>query len=309
MAMTARDVGLDHAIAAETRLSGGDPVTGENLVRGYPITTLLERDFRYEDALALLWEDVFPGIANPKTLGDARVRAYGHFLPILAPLPSAPPVETQRSLLSTLPEDPDDPLLTVAGAGVAMTMALRKSENLPPLPAPDPGLGHAADLLRMAHGTTQPQTSADALDVYMVAMIDHGVNPSTLAARLAASTGAGRVAAAVAALCTLQGPRHGGAPGMVIDMLDAIAASGDIQAWVDGALKRGERLMGFGSRAYPGRDPRRISSRLLSTGCPTGIPNAWRWPTARRRSSSRPWRGSALAKDAWRQTLSFTPPC
>jgi 3-hydroxyacyl-CoA dehydrogenase len=31
LAMTAPDVGLDHAIAAEARLSGGHPATGENL--------------------------------------------------------------------------------------------------------------------------------------------------------------------------------------------------------------------------------------------------------------------------------------
>ncbi len=270
--MSARNVGLDDAIAAETGLSRGDPASGEILLRGYPVTALLERGFRYEDALALLWEDLFPGVAGQKALGEARVRAYGMFLPILPHLPPAPPVETQRSLLSTLPEIPDDPLLTVAGTGVAMTMALRKSENLPPLPAPDPGLTHAADLLRMAHGTAQPQVSADALDIYMVAMIDHGINPSTLAARLAASTGGGRVAAAVAALATLQGPRHGGAPGMVIDMLNAIAASGDIQAWVDASLDRGQHLMGFGSRAYPGRDPRADIFKSTLHRLPLGNP-------------------------------------
>ena len=43
-------------------------------------------------------------------------------------------------------------------------------------------------------------------------------------------------------------------------MLDAVAASGDAEKWVNDALARGERIMGFGHRVYRAEDPR---SRLL----------------------------------------------
>jgi len=36
----------------------------------------------------------------------------------------------------------------------------------------------------------------------------------------------------LAGLGALKGPLHGGAPGPVIAMLDAIAAGGDAQAWL-----------------------------------------------------------------------------
>jgi len=39
-------------------------------------------------------------------------------------------------------------------------------------------------------------------------------------------------------------------------MLDAIGTLGNAQAWLTEALKRGDRLMGFGHRVYRVRDPR-----------------------------------------------------
>ena len=62
--------------------------------------------------------------------------------------------------------------------------------------------------------------------------------------------------AVVAALCALKGPLHGGAPGPVLDMFDAIASPEEAGAWIASALERGERLMGFGHRVYRVRDPR-----------------------------------------------------
>ena len=49
---------------------------------------------------------------------------------------------------------------------------------------------------------------------------------------------------------------HGGAPGPVLDMLDAIGRAEDAEAWLEKALDRGDRLMGFGHRIYKVRDPR-----------------------------------------------------
>jgi len=54
----------------------------------------------------------------------------------------------------------------------------------------------------------------------------------------------------------LKGPLHGGAPGPVLDMLDAIGGFDEIRPWLREALARDERLMGFGHRVYRVRDPR-----------------------------------------------------
>jgi citrate synthase len=87
-------------------------------------------------------------------------------------------------------------------------------------------------------------------------VIDHGLNASTFAARVAASTRAGLVSAALAGLSALKGPLHGGAPGPVIDMLDAIGTPDQARTWLEAALDGGDRLMGFGHRVYRVRDPR-----------------------------------------------------
>jgi len=60
----------------------------------------------------------------------------------------------------------------------------------------------------------------------------------------------------LAGMGALKGPLHGGAPGPVLAMLDAIAAAGDAEAWLRAAVDDGERLMGFGHRIYRTRDPR-----------------------------------------------------
>jgi len=54
----------------------------------------------------------------------------------------------------------------------------------------------------------------------------------------------------------VMGPLHGGAPGPVIEMLDEIGEPQNARAWIEAALARGDRLMGFGHRIYKVRDPR-----------------------------------------------------
>jgi citrate synthase len=60
----------------------------------------------------------------------------------------------------------------------------------------------------------------------------------------------------VGAVGALKGPLHGGAPGPVLDMLDAIGAPDRAEAWLLGELAAGRRIMGMGHRVYRVRDPR-----------------------------------------------------
>ncbi|MGH2836772.1 MAG: citrate/2-methylcitrate synthase, partial [Thermoleophilaceae bacterium] len=79
---------------------------------------------------------------------------------------------------------------------------------------------------------------------------------STFVARITASTGSDCAAALSSAVGALSGPLHGGAPARVLPMLDAAAASGDPESYVQSLIERGERLMGFGHRVYRAEDPR-----------------------------------------------------
>ena len=105
-----------------------------------------------------------------------------------------------------------------------------------------------------------------ALDAYFVTVCDHGMNASTFATRVVASTQADLFASVTAGYCALTGPLHGGAPEPVLEMLDAIGTRERIKPWVDGALARGERLMGFGHRIYRVRDPRADVLKARSNG-------------------------------------------
>ena len=101
-----------------------------------------------------------------------------------------------------------------------------------------------------------PPAEAAALDAYLVTVSDHGLNASTFAARVVASTRAGLTSAALGGISALKGPLHGGAPGPVIEMLDEIGTPENARAWIEAELDSGERLMGFGHRIYRVRDPR-----------------------------------------------------
>jgi citrate synthase len=120
----------------------------------------------------------------------------------------------------------------------------------------------------MLHGRAPSPEEARALDAYLVTVCDHGLNASTFAARVVASTRAGLVSSAVAALSALKGPLHGGAPGPVLDMLDAIGTASAAEGWIEAALARGERLMGFGHRVYRVRDPRADALKSAIAGLP-----------------------------------------
>jgi citrate synthase len=99
-----------------------------------------------------------------------------------------------------------------------------------------------------------------AIDTYWICTAEHGLNASTFTARVTASTGADCGAALSSAVGALSGPLHGGAPAYVKPMLEEVQAMGDPEAWVQDALAKKKRIMGFGHRIYRAEDPR---SRIL----------------------------------------------
>ncbi len=90
----------------------------------------------------------------------------------------------------------------------------------------------------------------------MILGIDHGFNASTFVCRAVTSTGADLGAAVVAALGSLSGPLHGGAPSRALDTLDAIGEPSRTEEWVRDAVGSGQRIMGFGHPVYKTADPR-----------------------------------------------------
>ena len=252
--------GLENVVVADTALSDVDGTNGRLVIKGYSLDEIAGR-IGFEAAAALLWTDLFDDLLGPdefaRRLGHARADVFEGIAALTGDLLDRPPIEAMRALIARLAdgEDLETAFRLLAAPAVYAPAVIRVRQGLTPI-TPDPALSQAADILHMLSGTAAAPAEVAALDVYLVTVIDHGLNASTFAARVTASTRAGLTSAALAGLSALKGPLHGGAPGPVAEMLDEIASPGRAQAWLEAALARGERLMGFGHRIYRVRDPR-----------------------------------------------------
>ncbi|HEY1447177.1 MAG TPA: citrate synthase/methylcitrate synthase [Caulobacteraceae bacterium] len=250
--------GLEGVVAAETVLSDVDGAAGRLVIRGHSLDEIAGR-WTFEDVTALLWSGFFDDLPSDlrSALGAARAEVAGELTALDPELALRTPIEIMRALTARLADGDDlGTALRLAAAPAVFTAAAIRVRAGEPVVAPDPSLSHAADILRMCRGLPASEAEVAALDAYLVTICDHGFNASTFAARVVASTRAGLGSAVLAGISALKGPLHGGAPGPVIDMLDSIGAPENARAWLEAALDRGDRLMGFGHRVYRVRDPR-----------------------------------------------------
>jgi citrate synthase len=264
--------GLEGVVAAETELSHVDGHAGVLILRGHSVEQLAPRA-SVEDACHLFWHGKLPGALDDGTapalrggasrkrmharLYEGRARAYA-LLPTLGNALDAPDaMDALRAATAHLSEDVHDdvPALLTGALAVFTAAHHRRRTGKAPI-APSPELSHAADYLAMLHGSVPDPALVRALDTYLVTISDHGMNASTFAARVVASTASDMVSAVVAAIGALKGPLHGGAPGPVLDMLDAIGEPEHAEAWLRAELAAGRRIMGMGHRVYRVRDPR-----------------------------------------------------
>src|SRR5690606_12989063 len=129
-----------------------------------------------------------------------------------------------RALTAQLPDSSDGraALALLAAPAVLVPALVRQRHGLAPS-RPDPTLGHAADILRMLDGQVPDAARAAAFDDYLVTVSDHGLNASTFAARVVASTQAGLGSSVLAAPGALKRPLHGGEPRPSLDVIDTSA--------------------------------------------------------------------------------------
>jgi len=261
--------GLEGVVAASTRLSHVDGQAGELIIGGYELKELAGR-VSFEAAAHLLWNGALPDDDQLRDL--RREMAESRVVPeapmrLMRQAGQAPPIDALRMACAALSLDLVDPNdITPSGdlaAAKMLTARLptlvaahaRLSEGKEPI-APRPDLPHAANFLYMVHGREPDPLAARALDTYWVTVIDHGMNASTFAGRVIASTRSDMVSAVTGAIGALKGPLHGGAPGPVLDMLVEIGSAERAETWVRSELAAGRRIMGFGHRVYKVRDPR-----------------------------------------------------
>jgi citrate synthase len=102
------------------------------------------------------------------------------------------------------------------------------------------------------------------LDIALILHADHGLNASTFAARVTASTLSNLHSSVVSAIGTLKGSLHGGANEEVMRMLLEVGDVNRVEQYLRGALAAKKKIPGFGHRVYKVDDPRATWLRNLS---------------------------------------------
>jgi len=253
--------GLEGVLVADTRISDVDGERGVLVIAGADVEQLATvASFEAAAARVLAAGGAEPSIGAAE-LGAARAAAW-QVVPRLGDALDHPDgMDALRTALGHLrgnfgiTEDRAAAIAAIGAAPVFVAAWSRRRAGAAPV-APDPALGHAADYLKMTLGRAAPADCVRALDAYLVTVIDHAMSASTFTARVIASTHSDLISAVVGAVGALKGPLHGGAPGPVLDMLDAIAAPERAEAWLLDELASGRRIMGMGHRVYRVRDPR-----------------------------------------------------
>jgi 2-methylcitrate synthase/citrate synthase II len=266
--------GLEGVIASETAIANieGKDGAGGLEYRGYRIEDLAGH-VSYEETAFLLLHGDLPNRAQLKEF-DTRLRASRSIPDALIELfkripRDIHPMDVLRSSVSVLAHfDPDSSAAPtdhaanvrkaerlVAQMATAVAVRERIASDLPVIPPRD-DLDHAANFLNMVNGKVPSKTMRDAFDISMVLYTEHELNASTFAARVTVSTLSDIHSGIVAAVGTLKGPLHGGANEEAWKVLERVASPDNAERWIQDALARKERIMGFGHRVYKTGDPR-----------------------------------------------------
>ncbi len=121
---------------------------------------------------------------------------------------------------------------------------------------PDPELSHAANLLYMMNGRRPTPVEERIMDIALILHADHGMNASTFATMVVASTLSDIYFSVGAGIAALNGPLHGGANEQVLHTLAQIGDASNAKEWAKKAIAEKRKIMGFGHRVYKAYDPR-----------------------------------------------------
>lgn len=270
------DRGLEGVVACSSAISTIDGTT--LLYRGYRIEDLAE-NATFDEVVHLLW---FGALPDPSELHAFRLRiGRSMSLPqemrvwLLGMPKRTNPMDFLSAVVAGLTlHDPDANVinqtattskslrLTARIGGIVGAFEQARRGHWPI--EPDARRSLAWNLLRGITGRDPtPQHERD-LEVCMILHADHELNASAFSARVTASTMSGLYSSVLAAIGTLKGPLHGGANQAVMAMLREIGSLDRVDAWLEGALERGDKVMGFGHRVYKDGDPRAKVLRAMS---------------------------------------------
>lgn len=263
--------GLEGVIALESEICFIDGQKGELVYRGYDIEDL-GANVGFEEVLYLLWNGKLPDRNELEAL-NRQLRSEREVpQPVLNSLKHVPANADATAVLRTAVSSLafHDPEAEDMSPEANYRKAIRITARIPTLIAafdrarkgleivrPTKTNSTAYDFLYMLNGKEPGEAAVRTFDAALVLHAEHGLNASTFAARVIASTLSDIYSAVTGALGALKGPLHGGANVNVMKMLLEIDRAGaDPAEYVRERLARKERIMGFGHRVYKVLDPR-----------------------------------------------------
>ncbi|HEY1420111.1 MAG TPA: citrate/2-methylcitrate synthase [Candidatus Dormibacteraeota bacterium] len=277
--MTEFSPGLEGIVAAETAVSEVDGANGRLIYRGGYLIEDLAPIATFEEIAYLLWHGELPNpselselrrqMADSRHLNDAALGALMSMDPETDPMDTLRTVVSAQGASKTLNKPSLAEAISLTAVFPTIVGAAYRRRQGKDLVEPRDDLDHAANLLWMMEGTEPPPERAGWVGLYLVLLADHGLNASTFAARVVASTGSDLASCVVGAIGALKGPAHGGATLAARSMLDKIGSADNAERWLNDANARHERFAGFGHRVYRTYDPRaKILREMAKTAAP-----------------------------------------
>jgi citrate synthase len=218
--------------------------------RGVPLRTLVDDGATFEEVAELLWT----GERDPSTTPWSVTASEAEAIVSRVSRTDRDPVETCMAILQA----------TARSDGAIPGEARRLTKLLPLVygslsrstSAPPPTDASVAETLGWAMRLERASTVVDLLDTLLVVAATHGLNVSTFAARVAASSGAPLRNCLLAALAAFSGPKHGLHSQKVARWFRSIESADEAPREVERRMEKGESLPGFGHPFYEHGDPR-----------------------------------------------------
>ena len=270
--------GLEGIPVTKSSICDIDGQNGKLLYRGYSIEELAQKSSFLETAFLLIWGELptvnelnnFEAEVQMHRRLSFRVRDMMKCFPA-----SGHPMDALQSSAASLGlfysrRAIDDPkyvynavirLIAKIPTMVAAFQLIRKGHD-PIQPRDD--LSYSSNFLYMLTEKEQDPLAAKVFDKCLILHAEHSLNASTFSARVTASTLTDPYAVVASAVGTLAGPLHGGANEDVIAMLEEIKTSENAASFIQNAISRKIKIMGFGHREYKVKDPRAIILQNLA---------------------------------------------
>ena len=269
--------GLRNVAACQTHLSFVDPL-GALYYVGYDLDRLIGR-VNYEEVIHLLMFRKLPDEIELNAIRQKLLSEMQLPMQVIKNIKDSPtsahPMQILRTSISKLGEYDEhqnefseainiDRAISLVAKVPTLVSAIYRIRNNEEIVQPKSEYSFSENFLYMFRGKPTDKIEKEAIDRYMILHADHGLNASTFAARVTASTLSDVYSSVTSAVGTLRGKLHGGASERVMHMLLDVDNVKDVEDYIQGLLFDGKKIMGFGHRIYTVNDPRSRHLRKIS---------------------------------------------